>query len=155
MWYKWFFMYDVKCIKPTGQLELVKISSDTFCTFCQGDNGQIVKVGQSQLTSFQCCTLPFAVLLCSRGPCIAFIYIVKVLLDTSWKVVETSCDTCLTHRNSWAEGRKSQSQPGKKDSYAACYIWINHWICNPFLRKEDGNGVNLPFLFFLHVLQKI
>ena len=78
MWYRWFIKHGAKCIKPTGQLELVKISSDTFCIFCQGDNGQIVKVGQSHLTSFQCCTLPFAVLLCSRGPCSAFIYIVIV-----------------------------------------------------------------------------
>ena len=82
------------------------------------------------------------------GPCIAFINIVIVFLNTFWKVVETLCGTCLTHKNSWAEGHKSRSQPGKVDSCADCYFWINHWICDPFLSKEEGNGVKLPLMFF-------
>ena len=137
MWYRWFIKHGAKCIKSTGQLELVKIRS---VLTCHGDNGQIVKVGQSQRTWFQCCTLPFAVLPCSMGPCIAFINIVIVFLHTFWKVVETLCGTCLTHKNSWAEGHKSRSQPGKVDSSADCYFWINHWICDPFLSRRRGTG---------------
>ena len=82
------------------------------------------------------------------GPCIAFIKIVIVFFNTFWKVVETLCGTCLTHKNSWAEGHKSRNQSGKVDSCADCYFWINHWICDPFLSKEEGNGEKLPLMFF-------
>ena len=77
-------------IPRTNQL----LDVDIFCSFrydlsssvltCQDDNnGQIVKIGKIHRTLFPCCASPFAVLLCSMGPCNGFNYR-KVLFFVSF-----------------------------------------------------------------------